>query len=75
MSMAGKAVQSERIDLDDGRRVTVRSYADGRLRFQVDGEMPYAVAEALLKGSSGQHAIVQLVPLRSHDGGDVATEG
>jgi hypothetical protein len=53
--MAGNATQSVPVDLDGGRRVTIRSYADGSLRFQINRGMPYAMAEAILKGGDDKH--------------------
>ncbi|MFJ4205123.1 hypothetical protein ACIP2Y_36585 [Streptomyces sviceus] len=54
-------VFSEWVELPDGRRVRVMAYADGSIRFRVDGA-PYVLAEAFLSGSSQDKAIVKLSP-------------
>jgi len=44
--------ESQRIDLQDGRRVHVLTYDDGSIRFRVTGGAPYALTEAYMAGGS-----------------------
>ena len=58
--MASQLLQSERVDLHDGRKVRVLSYADGSIRVRVD-DPPYFLEECFLGGGRSQHAIIKLV--------------
>jgi hypothetical protein len=58
--MASELVQSERVDLHDGRKVRVLSYADGSIRVRVD-DPPYLLEECFLGSGRNAHAIIKLV--------------
>ena len=58
--MASKLVQSERVDLYDGRRVRVLAYEDGSIRVRID-DPPYLLEECFLGAGRNAHAIVKLV--------------
>jgi hypothetical protein len=53
-------IDSQRVDLKDGRRVQVIAYSDHSIRFRVS-DPPYLLEEAYIQGNS-DHAIVKLVP-------------
>lgn len=55
--------QTRKVELDDGRTVSILTYDDGSIRFRINGGVPYAISEAYLQGSSNQHGIIKLIPL------------
>lgn len=56
-------VDSHPLDLADGRRVRIKEYDDGSVRFQIDlGEGgSYAMTECYLQGRPTDHAIIKLI--------------
>ena len=67
--MAGKnpdapnLIETHIVEFQDGRKVRVREYDNGEIRFAVDG-MPYVLVEAYLTGKPSDHAILKLSPGR-----------
>jgi len=53
-------VDSQRVDLKDGRRVQVIAYTNRSIRFRVS-DPPYLIEEAYIQGNS-DHAIIKLSP-------------
>jgi hypothetical protein len=41
-------IESQRVDLQDGRNVRVLEYDDGSIRFRINGGGPYVIEEAFL---------------------------
>ncbi len=59
--MAGNLVSSQRVDLIDGRHLTVLEYDNHKLRIRVC-DSPYTIEEAFITGKAGQNSIVMLSP-------------
>jgi hypothetical protein len=60
--MANK-IDSQRVDLADGRKVHILTYDDESVRFRITGGTPYTIAEAYLAGGQNDHAIIKIVKL------------
>jgi hypothetical protein len=59
--MAGSLVSSQRVELLDGRHLTVLEYDNHKVRIRIC-DSPYTIEEAFITGKAGQNSIVMLSP-------------
>jgi hypothetical protein len=52
-------IETQRVDLQDGRKVHILAYDDGSIRLRVTGGAPYVIEQAFL---GNDPAIIKLVP-------------